>query len=241
MIEADPIFGSIPNAAVFIEDALNPETAILKASTFRMRVMVAAAAHVRKSGVGPKTSGDWTLVVTVFENATRRKEDDGTPTLSDVAEAIVEDLHWQTVGNAKIIYQEMHREDFSASDYRMTITFLAHAALDGSAVVWGTGDTLLSGHVTKALFARGGVNVFEPSRSGDAKYLGTRDRHWRIRLVANSAITDKDDLPDFGETFTYDGESYVTESAELSLEGEGPATVTLTGRTIPAATSSQNQ
>lgn len=235
LIEATDAFKAVPGAVCLVEDRLNPAALAQRYAAHRMRVLVAAVAHERRANVGEQTFGAWTLQVTVFENATRRSENDDAPSLLDVAAAAVSALHWQTVAGARVVYQDMTRIDESGEELRMVVTFRAWTGLAQGAVVWGAGDALLSGDVFDVSYERGGVNVFEPSRKGDAKYVGTRDRHWKISVSALAAVSDPDALPDFGETFSYGGRSYVTESASLKLEGENVATIRLTGRTVPAA------
>ena len=95
----------------------------------------------------------------------------------------------------------------------------------------GGGATVL-GEVTRKKVARAGVNLFEPGRDGDAKYIGTRDRHWKIDLECTVTTQSEDDLPDVGDPFAYGGRTYYVETAEMSADAEDTATVRLTGRTM---------
>lgn len=233
MVEALEAFRAVPDAVCLVEDRTNPRTLAQRYAAHRLRVLVAAVAHERRAGTGGNSAGAWTVQATVFENATRRADGEGVPTLTDVAVAMRDGLHWQTSAGARLVYQDMTRLDGGEEELRMVVTFKAYDVC--GSVAWGAGDALLSGDVTSAVFARGGVNVFEPSRAGDARYVGTRDRHWRVDLTALAAVADPDLLPDFGERFSYGGRSYVTESAVLALEGEDVGFVKLSGRTTPAA------
>jgi len=113
------------------------------------------------------------------------------------------------------------------------VSLVAVLALDPkSAVSWGIGETTILGEVTRKKIARGGVNIYEPGREGDAQWLGTRDRHWTIDLTCTVTTQREDDLPDIGASFTYGGRTYRVDTAEMDADAEDTATVRLTGRTM---------
>lgn len=228
-------FGGIQGVTVAVEDACNPSEAIEKTlGIFGVLVMVAASGHRRKTGTGASTAGDLAIDLAVVENPKRnRKSGVSGPTVTSVAEAAKDALHWREVEGRRIVYVEMQRADVADNDYRMVVSFVAALALDpGHAVSWGIGDTTILGEVTRKTIARGGVNVYEPGRNGDTKYAGTRDRHWTIDLTCTVTTQSEDDLPALGETFAYGGRTYRTDSALMTSDAEDTSTVRLTGRTL---------
>lgn len=229
-------FAGLSDVTVAVEDACCPSEEVEKTlGRFGVLVLVAASGHRRKPGTGESTAGDLAIDLTVVENPRRNRKSGvpGMPTVTSVAEAAKDALHWRTVEGRRLVYVEMQRADMADDDYRMAVSFVAPLALDpASAVSWGIGDATVLGEVTRKKVARAGVNLFEPGRDGDAKYIGTRDRHWKIDLECTVTTQSEDDLPDVGDPFAYGGRTYYVETAEMSADAEDTATVRLTGRTL---------
>ena len=229
-------FAGLSDVTVAVEDACCPSEEVEKTlGRFGVLVLVAASGHRRKPGTGERTAGDLAIDLTVVENPRRNRKSGvpGMPTVTSVAEAAKDALHWRTVEGRRLVYVEMQRADMADDDYRMAVSFVAPLALDpASAVSWGIGDATVLGEVTRKKVARAGVNLFEPGRDGDAKYIGTRDRHWKIDLECTVTTQSEDDLPDVGDPFAYGGRTYYVETAEMSADAEDTATVRLTGRTM---------
>ena len=228
-------FGGMPGVTVAVEDACNPSEAIEKTlGSFGVLVMVAASGHRRKTGTGASTAGDLAIDLAVVENPKRnRKSGVPGPTVTSVAEAAKDALHWREVEGRRIVYVEMQRADVADDDYRMVVSFVAALALDpNSAVSWGIGETTILGEVTRKKVARDGVNIYETGRDGDARWLGTRDKHWKIDLDCTVTTQSEDDLPDLGEPFAYGGRTYYVDAAEMTAAAEDTATVRLAGRTM---------
>ena len=220
---------------VAVEDSCDPSEEVAKTlGSFGVLVMVAASGHRRKPGTGASTAGDLAIDLTVVEKPTRyRKRGVPGPTGTAAAEAAKDALHWLTIDGRRLVYVEMQRADVADDDFRMAVSFVAVLALDPkSAVSWGIGETTILGEVTRKKIARGGVNIYEPGREGDAHWLGTRDRHWTIDLTCTVTTQREDDLPDIGASFTYGERTYRVDSAEMDADAEDTATVRLTGRTM---------
>ena len=228
-------FDGVPGVVVEAEDSCNPSAEAEKAlGRFGVLVLVAASGHRRKPGTGASTAGDLAIDITVIENPKRnRKSAAPGPTVTSVAEDAKDALHWQEVAGRRIVYIEMQRADMAEDDYRMAVSFVAPLALDRSkAVSWGIAGSTVLGEVTRKTVARGGVNVYEPGRNGDAKRLGTRDSHWRIDLTCTVTTQSEDDLPDIGDPFEFGGRTYYVDTAEMTADAEDTSTVRLTGRTM---------
>lgn len=228
-------FGGIQGVTIAVEDACNPSEAIEKTlGSFGVLVLVAASGHRRKPGTGASTAGDLSIDLTVVENPKRnRKSGVPGPTVTSVAEAAKDALHWREVDGRRIVYVEMQRSDMAEDDYRMLVSFVAPLALDpANAVSWGIGDATILGEVTRKKVARAGVNVYEPGRDGDVRYVGSRDRHWTIDITCTVTTQSEDDLPELGGTFTFGGRTYSVDAAELDADAEDTATVRLAGRTV---------
>ena len=228
-------FSGLPGVTVAVEDACNPSEEVEKTlARFGVLVLVAASAHRRRPGTGASTAGDLSIDLTVVENPRRnRKSGVSGPTVTSVAEAAKDALHWREAGGRRIVYVEMMRADVADDDYRMAVSFVAPLALDPSASVsWGIGDSTILGEVTRKTVARGGVNVYETGRDGDARRVGTRDRHWTIDLECTVTTQSEDDLPESGAAFAYGGRTYYVDSASMTSAAEETATVRLAGRTM---------
>ena len=228
-------FSGVLGVTVAVEDACNPSEERDKTlGSFGVLVLVAASGHRRKPGTGASTAGDLAIDLTLIENPKRnRKSGVDGPTVTSVAEAAKDALHWRTVEGRRIVYVEMQRADAADDDYRMLVSFVAALALDPrSAVSWGIGDETILGEVTRKKVARGGENVYEPGRGGSAQWLGTRDKHWKIELDCTVTTQSEDDLPELGAAFTYGGRTYKVDSAEMTADAEDTSTVRLSGRTM---------
>ena len=197
-------------------------------------VLVAASGHRRKPGTGASSAGDLSIELSVFENPKlNRRPGKSGPTVTSVAEAAKDALHWREVEGRRIVYVEMQRTDADDGDYRMSVSFVAPLSLDPAhAVSWGIGDATILGEVTRKKVARAGVNVYEPGRDGDVRHVGTRDRHWTIDLTCTVTTQSEDDLPELGDTFTFGGRTYRVDAAELDADAEDTSTVRLAGRTL---------
>ncbi len=228
-------YAGIPGVTVAVEDGCNPSDEVEKTlGSFGVLVLVAASGHRRKPGTGASTAGDLSIDLTVVENPKRnRKSGMPGPTVTSVAEAAKDALHWREVDGRRIVYVEMQRSDMAEDDYRMLVSFVAPLALDpANAVSWGIGDATILGEVTRKKVARAGVNVYEPGRDGDVRYVGSRDLHWTIDLTCTVTTQSEDDLPELGGTFTFGGRTYSVDAAELDADAEDTATVRLAGRTV---------
>ena len=228
-------FSGQPGVTVAVEDSCNPTDVAEKAlGSFGVLVLVAASGHRRKPGTGASTAGDLAIDLTVIENPKRNRRSAAPgPTVTSVAEAAKDALHWRTVEGRRLVYVDMQRADMAEDDYRMVVSLVAPLALDRSkAVSWGIAGSTVLGEVTRKTVARGGVNVYEPGRNGDAKRLGTRDRHWKIDLSCTAATQSEDDLPDIGAPFEFGGRTYYVDTAEMTADAEDTSTVRLTGRTM---------
>lgn len=231
-------FAGLPGVTVAVEDACNPSDEVEKAlGRFGVLVLVAASGHRRKPGTGASTAGDLSIGLAVIENPKRnRKSGVPGPTVTSVAEAAKDALHWREVEGRRIVYVEMQRADAADDDYRMEVVFVAPLALDSAnAVSWGIGDATILGVVTRKTVARGGVNIYEPGRTGDTRFVATRDRHWTIDLTCTCTTQSEDDLPDVGATFEFGGRTYYVNTAEMTSDAEDTSTVRLTGRTVDNA------
>lgn len=228
-------FAGTMGVTVAVEDACNPSDEVEKTlGRFGVLVLVATSGHRRKPGTGASSAGDLAIDLTVVENPKRnRKSGVAGPTVTSVSEKAKDALHWRTVEGRRIIYVEMQRMDVDEEDYRMSVSFVAPLALDPAhAVSWGIGDATILGEVSHKEIARGGVNVYEPDRQGDAKRIGTRDRHWKIDLTCTVTTQSEDDLPEIGAPFQYGGRTYYVDSAAMSADAEDTSTVRLAGRTL---------
>ena len=228
-------FSGVLGVTVVVEDSCNPSEEHQKAlGKFGVLVVVAASGHRRKPGTGASTAGDLAIDLTVIENPKHnRKSGVPGPTITSVAEQAKDTLHWRTIDGRRLVYVEMQRADAADDDYRMAVSFVAVLALDPkSAVSWGIGDATILGEVTRKKVARGGVNNYEPGRNGNAQWLGTRDRHWKIDLTCTVTTQSEDDLPDIGTEFAYGGRTYRVDTAEMDADAEDTSTVHLTGRTM---------
>lgn len=228
-------FDGLPGVTVAVEDSCDPTAEAEKAlGGWGVLVLVAASGHRRKPGTGASTAGDLLIDLTVVENP-RRNRKSGTPgpTVTSVAERAMEALHWREVEGRRLVYVDMQRADMADDDFRMLVSFVAPLALDpANAVSWGIGDATILGEVTKKTVARGGVSAYEPGRDGDARYLGTRDRHWTVNLECTVTTQSEDDLPEIGAPFAFGGRTYYVNTAEMSCDAEDTATVRLAGRTM---------
>ncbi len=225
----------LSGVTIALEDACNPAEEVEKAiERFGVLVLVAASGHRRKPGTGASTAGDLSIDLVVVENPKRnRKSGAEVPTVTSVAEAAKDALHWKTVCGRRLVYVEMQRADAADNDYRMSVAFVAPLALDPHHdVSWWAGDATIYGEVRSKTVSRRGVNIYEPGRDGDVRHLGTRDRHWQIDLTCTVTTQDEDDLPDTGSTFSYGGRDYRVDLATLTVDAENSATVRLAGRTI---------
>ena len=227
-------------ATVRVEDACSPSDEVAKAlGKLGVLLLVAVTGHRRKSGVGSSTAGDFSIEVSVFENPKlNRKNRSDALTVSGAAEAVSEALHGQTVefadgSSTRLVYVDMARTDADNEDFRMVVSFAAFKALDPAAgVKWGVDGEIVGEVVTKTM-ARGGTPVFEPDRGGNARFVGTRDRHWKANVTCTvPAGLTEDDLPEIGAPFAYAGMNFITETAEMVSAGEDTSTVRLTGRTL---------
>ena len=228
-------FKEAPGVRVVAEDSCDPSAEVQKAlGKLGVLVLVAASGHRRKPGTGASSAGDLSIELSVFENPKlNRKPGKDGPTVSSVAEAAMDALHWREVCGRRLVYVDMQRSDADDGDYRMTVSLVAPVALDpANAVSWGIGDATILGEVTKKTVARGGVSAYEPGRDGDARYLGTRDRHWTVSLECTVTTQSEDDLPEIGAPFAFGGRTYYVNTAEMSCDAEDTATVRLTGRTM---------
>ena len=227
-------FAELSGVMVTVEDSCNPSEAVEKTlGTFGVLVLVSASGHRRKLGTGASTAGDLSIDLTVVENPKHNRLARGRATVTSVAEAAKDALHWREVGGRRIVYVEMQRADVADDDYRMLVSFVAPLALDpANSVSWGIGDATILGEVTRKKVARAGVNVYEPGRDGDVRYVGTRDRHWTIDLTCTVTTQSEDDLPELGGTFAFGGRTYCVDAAELDADAEDTATVRLVGRTV---------
>ena len=228
-------FKEAPGVRVVAEDSCDPSAEVQKAlGKLGVLVLVAASGHRRKPGTGASSAGDLSIELSVFENPKlNRKPGKSGPTVTSVAEAAKDALHWRKVEGRRIVYVDMQRADMADDDFRMLVSFVAPLALDpANAVSWGIGDTTILGEVTRKKVARAGVNVYEPGRDGDVRHVGTRDRHWTIDLTCTVTTQSEDDLPDLGGTFTFGGRTYCVDAAELDADAEDTATVHLAGRTV---------
>lgn len=228
-------FNGLNGVTVAVEDSCNPTDVAEKAlGSFGVLVLVAASGHRRKPGTGASTAGDLALDLTVIENPKRNRRSAAPgPTVTSVAEAAKDALHWRTVEGRRLVYVDMQRADVADDDYRMVVSLVAPLALDlAHAVSWGIGETTVLGEVTHKEISRGGVNVYETDRSGDAALVGTRDRHWKIDLTCTVTTQSEDDLPEIGAPFQYGGRTYYVDSAAMAADAEDTATVRLVGRTI---------
>lgn len=228
-------FAGLLGVTVAVEDACSPSDVVEKTlGSFGVLVLVAASGHRRKPGTGASTAGDLAIDLTVIENPKRnRKSGSQEHTVTSVSEAAKDALHWREVEGRRLVYVEMQRMDVADDDYRMAVSFVAPLALDpAAAVCWGIGETTILGEVTKKTVARGGVNVYEPGRDGNVRYVGTRDRHWAVDLECTVTTQSEDDLPEIGANFTYGNRTYCVNSAQMTVEAEDTATVRLTGRTV---------
>ena len=228
-------FKEAPGVRVVAEDSCDPSAEVQKAlGKLGVLVLVAASGHRRKPGTGASSAGDLSIELSVFENPKlNRKPGKSGPTVTSVAEAAKDALHWRKVEGRRIVYVDMQRTDADDGDYRMSVSLVAPIALDPAhAVSWGIGDATILGEVTKKTAARGGVSVYEPGANGDARYLGTRDRHWTIDLTCTVTTQSEDDLPEIGAPFTYGGRTYFVDTASMTADAEDTATVRLTGRTM---------
>ena len=212
-------------AVVFLEDKFNPEAVIKKYLSTRLRVMIAESGHHRTPGTGANTTGEHTIEIIVFENPLLRSATVEEPTLSTVANAIKEALHWQKIGSAMLVYRSMRRDDAAANEYRMQISFAAYDIPEGALVEWQG----IEGYATSVQVQREGVNVFEANSRGNDAWYGTRNHHMSVRLGVLANIT-ADELPLIGETFAFQGKTWITEEARLT--GDDAAPVTLSGRTV---------
>lgn len=220
---------------VAVEDSCVPSLEIERAlGAWGVLVLVGTSGQRRKPGTGASTAGDLAIDLTVVENP-RKNRKSGTegPTVTGVAEAAKDALHWRSVDGMRIIYVEMARADGGDDDYRMAVAFTAFMVPDPTeAVRWGIGDETVYGSVTKKTVTRGGVNVYEPGRNGNARWIGTRDRHWEIELTCTVTTQSEDDLPKKGAPFEYGGRTYFTDEATMTSDAEDTATVRLAGRTV---------
>lgn len=228
-------FKGVPNVTVMVEDTCDPGAEVRKAlGRLGVLVLVAASAHRRKEGVGASTAGDLELEISVFENPKlNRRPNVPGPTVTSAAETVKDALHWHEACGRRLVYVDMQRTDADDGDYRMSVGFVAPLALDPAAAVsWGIAGGTILGEVTRKTVGRGGVNIYEPSRDGSVRIVGTRDRHWTIDLDCTVTTQSEDDLPEIGAPFTYGGRTYYVDLAQMTTAAEDTATVRLAGRTI---------
>lgn len=231
---------ALAEAKVMVEDTCDPHAEVEEAlGKLGVLILVAVTGHRRKPGVGASTAGDFAIEVSVFENPQLNRI--GRPdalTVSGAAEAVSKALHGQTVefgdgSKSKLVYVDMARTDADNEDFRMVVSFAAFKSLDPSAgVKWGVEGEIV-GEVVSKTMARGGTPVFEPDRHGNARFVGTRDRHWKANVTCTVPATlTEEDLPELGTPFAYAGKTFITETAEMVSAGEDTSTVRLTGRTL---------
>lgn len=235
-LKADEVLNAAGNVTVSIEDEISAADEVERQLGKRgVLALIATTGHARKTGTGESTAGDIGLEVTVFENPKlNRATNKDAVTLTQAAEAIAEALHWKRLEGFKnnIRYISMQRADADEEDARMIVTFAVLQALDeNEAVKWGIGGRTIWGAVTSVKKTRGGEPIFEPGKNGRAKFYGIRDPHWAIELTC-TVETAAPEIPELGDSFEFDGVTYVCSYASSSENGEDGATVTLSGRTI---------
>ena len=231
-------FSGVLGVTVAVEDGCVPSLEIERAlGKWGVLVLVGTSGHRRKPGTGASTADDLAIDLTVVENPQKnRKSGTDEPTVTGVAEAAKDALHWRSVDGMRLVYVEMARADGGDDDYRMAVSFAAFMVPDPTeAVRWGIGEETVYGAVTKKTVTRGGENIFEPDRHGCARWVGTRDRHWAIALTCTVTTQSEDDLPEKGEPFEYGGRTYYTHEAAMTCDAEDTATVRLAGRTMESA------
>ena len=114
---------------VAVEDSCDPSEEVAKTlGSFGVLVLVAASGHRRKPGTGASSAGDLAIDLTVVENPKRnRKSGVSGPTVTSVAEAAKDALHWRTIDGRRLVYVEMQRADVADNDFRMEVSFTAMA------------------------------------------------------------------------------------------------------------------
>ena len=230
-----------PGVTVLVEDkgdiVFEAQKALSKAG---VTVVVTVDRFARRANSGQLLAGTLTLDVTASENVplNRARPDAGTAQM--VVEALATGLHWRAFGGrfaSPLRLATFEKLYPSPKVTSVALSFAAEYMLgeDGEAekVSWGIADgSTVYGDMTEVTDARGGENVYEEDRAGDAKWVGTRDRHWAIELTCTVRGIGKDDLPAKGATFVYGGETYVCDTASITRTVEGVATARLTGRTV---------
>ena len=212
------------------------QKAIAKAG---VTVVVTVDRFARRANSGRTLAGTLTIDVTASENVPLNRARADCVTAQGVAEALAAALHWREFGGrfaSPLRLAAFEKLYPSPKVTSVALSFQAEYSLgDGEAetVSWGIADgSTVYGDVTEVKDTRGGENVYEEDRSGDAKWVGTRDRHWQIELTCTVRGITKDDLPAKGATFEYGSETYVCDAASLTRTVEGVSTARLSGRTI---------
>ena len=128
---------------VVIEDGCVPSLEIERAlGKWGVLVLVGTSGHRRKPGTGASTAGDLAIDLMVVEDPQKnRKSGTDVPTVTSVAEAAKDALHWRIVDGVRLLYVEMARMDVGDDDYRMAVRFSAVYSLDPTLeVCWGIGE-----------------------------------------------------------------------------------------------------
>lgn len=194
-------FGGTLGVTVELEDSCNPSAAMEKAlGSWGVLVLVATSAHRRRPGTGASTAGDLAIDLVVVENPKRnRKSGTQGNTVTSVAEAAKDALHWREVCGRRLVYVEMRREDAADDDYRMAVSFAAPLAIDKArADGWDFGgsaiepEEVIEANIVSALAgavpALDVTGALAPRDDGDAKLAASS----RIEVYADVASQDLD-------------------------------------------------
>lgn len=194
-------FGGALGVTVELEDSCNPSAAMEKAlGSWGVLVLVATSAHRRRPGTGASTAGDLAIDLVVVENPKRnRKSGTQGNTVTSVAEAAKDALHWREICGRRLVYVEMRREDAADDDYRMAVSFAAPLAIDKArADGWDFGgsaiepEEAIEANIVSALAgavpALDVIGALAPRDDGDAKLAASS----RIEVYADVASQDLD-------------------------------------------------
>ena len=191
-------FKSAPGVTVELEDSCNPSAAMEKAlGSWGVLVLVATSAHRRRPGIGASTAGDLAIDLVVVENPKRnRKSGTQGNTVTSVAEAAKDALHWREICGRRLVYLEMRREDAADDDYRMAVRFAAPAAKTEQE--WSYSGTVVEPEevieqkivaaIAEAVPALDVIGALAPRDDGDAKLAAGS----RIEVFADVASQDMD-------------------------------------------------
>ena len=126
-------FADERGVTVELEDSCDPSSAAEKAlGEWGVLVLVSATGHRRAPGAGAATDGELQVELMVVENPKRnRKSGQPGPTVTSVAEAARDALHWRTAGGRCLDYTEMRRADVAEDDFRMVVAFAAQPLTGG--------------------------------------------------------------------------------------------------------------